>query len=138
LLGLSTRPHLSATSGELINIVAHGEWAVNCPSIAAGEAHLLASGRLLDADVLKVGHHGSGGSTSREFLQAVGPQYAVISVGYDNYFGHPAPALLERLDAMPGLAVLRTDEAGTVEFITKGQHFGRLGRLSCSTGRLVL
>jgi competence protein ComEC len=88
----------------------------------AGEAHLLASGRLLDADVLKVGHHGSGGSTSREFLQAVGPQYAVISVGYDNYFGHPAPALLERLDAMPGLAVLRTDEAGTVEFITDGER----------------
>jgi competence protein ComEC len=87
-----------------------------------GEARLLASGRPLDADVLKVAHHGSGSSTSREFLEAVGPQFAVISVGYDNHFGHPAPALLERLGAMPGLAVLRTDEVGRVEFVTDGQR----------------
>ena len=96
---------------------------------AAGEAHLLASGRPLSADVLKVAHHGSGSSTGRGFLEAVGPQFAVISVGVNNYFEHPAPALLERLREVPGLVVLRTDQAGTVEFVTDG------GRVWMRTGR---
>ena len=96
---------------------------------SAGEAHLLASGQPLDADVLKVAHHGSGSSTGRAFLQAVAPQFAVISVAPDNVFGHPAPALLERLGQVPDLAVLRTDQAGTVEFFTDGERvWVRTGR----------
>jgi competence protein ComEC len=96
---------------------------------AAGEAHLLASGQPLDADVLKVAHHGSGSATGRDFLQAVAPRFAVISVALDNLFGHPDPALLERLGEVPDLAVLRTDEAGTVEFITDGERlWARTGR----------
>lgn len=87
---------------------------------AAAEASLLASGQPLDADVLKVAHHGSGSSTARAFLEAVGPRFAVISVGLNNRFKHPDPGLLERLGAVPDLAVLRTDQAGTVEFITDG------------------
>ncbi len=86
------------------------------------EANLLASGQPLDADVLKVAHHGSGSSTGRAFLEAVDPRFAVISVGIDNDFDHPAPALLDRLGKVPDLAVLRTDQAGTVEFITDGER----------------
>jgi competence protein ComEC len=88
---------------------------------AAGEADLLASGQPVDAEVLKVAHHGSGSSTGRAWLRAVSPRFAVISVGIDNRFGHPDPALLERLGELPGLEVLRTDQAGTVEFVTDGQ-----------------
>ena len=70
-------------------------------------------GGLLDADILKVGHHGSAGSTTEEYLAAVTPYYAVISCGEDNSYGHPASDALKRL-AEAGAVVLRTDEDGTV------------------------
>ena len=86
------------------------------------EEQLLRSGRPLAAQVLKVAHHGSGGSTGAEFLAAVEPRYAVISVGAENRFGHPAPAVLARLAASGETAVLRTDQEGTVEFVTDGER----------------
>jgi competence protein ComEC len=65
-----------------------------------GEARLLQRAKpLLAAEVLKVGHHGSATSTSREFLEAVHPQLAVISCGIRNRFGHPRPETLESLGA---------------------------------------
>lgn len=70
-------------------------------------------GGMLDVDILKVGHHGSDGSSTDEYLAAVTPYYAVISCGEDNAYGHPAPAALERLSAA-GALILRTDEEGTV------------------------
>ena len=63
------------------------------------EQLLLGSTQDLSADLLKVAHHGSGGSSCDEFLAAVSPAYAVISVGEDNRFGHPNEAVLERLEA---------------------------------------
>jgi competence protein ComEC len=77
------------------------------------------SDQLLAADVLKVAHHGSEGSSSAEFLTAVNPSYAVISVGADNPFGHPGQAILERLG---NVTLLRTDQQGTVELITDGHR----------------
>ncbi|MBN1136288.1 MAG: DNA internalization-related competence protein ComEC/Rec2 [Anaerolineae bacterium] len=88
---------------------------------AQAEAALLRSGRPLGAAVLKVAHHGSGGSTSAAFLDAVGPKFAVISVGEGNWFGHPSDELLERLQTQ-GVTVLRTDQVGTVEFVTDGER----------------
>ena len=64
------------------------------------------------ADVLKVPHHGSR-TTSPVFLAAVRPRIAVISVGADNTFGHPAPELLAALDGL-GTTVARTDLDGDV------------------------
>jgi competence protein ComEC len=89
---------------------------------AEAERLLLASGQPLPAGVLKVAHHGSGGSSSAEFLSAVDPAYAVISVGTDNRFGHPQEAVLDRLGQMGEVEILRTDEQGTVEFVTDGQR----------------
>jgi competence protein ComEC len=83
---------------------------------------LLGAGQPLPAGVLKVAHHGSGGSSTAEFLDAVDPAYAVISVGAENRFGHPQEAVLDRLTRTGEVEILRTDEQGTVEFVTDGQR----------------
>jgi competence protein ComEC len=76
----------------------------------------------LRSTVLKVAHHGSGTSTSQQFLAAVDPEVAVISVGEDNPFGHPSPEVVERLiNRLGENNVYRTDEHGTIEFITDGE-----------------
>jgi competence protein ComEC len=89
---------------------------------AEAEELLLESGQPLAADVLKVAHHGGGGSSTAGFLAAVRPRYAVISVGADNRFGHPKQEVLDRLDAIGSVTTLRTDEQGTIEFVTDGQR----------------
>jgi competence protein ComEC len=72
--------------------------------------------------VLKVAHHGSDTSTTDEFLNVLMPQIAVISVG-ENDFGHPTQEVLDRLAGRLGAAnIYRTDEDGTIEFITDGQR----------------
>jgi competence protein ComEC len=87
---------------------------------AEAERMLLKSGQVLSAGILKVGHHGSGESSTFEFLEAVGPQYAVISVGASNRSGLPAAEALERLAQSGDVTILRTDEHGRVEFTTDG------------------
>lgn len=72
------------------------------------------------ADVLKVGHHGSKSSTSAGFLQAVSPKYAVISVGANNDYHHPHKGTIDKLKKA-GVEVLRTDEKGTILFVTNGK-----------------
>jgi competence protein ComEC len=90
--------------------------------IEAGvERELAAGGAALASTVLKAPHHGGDTSSSQPFLEAVAPQVAVISVGAENRFGHPAAEVLERY-AAPGIPVLRTDELGTVEFVTDGER----------------
>ncbi|MHB9146795.1 MAG: ComEC/Rec2 family competence protein [Symbiobacteriia bacterium] len=86
---------------------------------ALSEAEMLASGRTLKADVLKVGHHGSVSSTTEAFLSAVAPKYAVISVGKDNDYGHPSRSMMQRLKAR-GIPVYRTDESGTIVAVSDG------------------
>jgi competence protein ComEC len=77
----------------------------------------------LRSTVLKVGHHGSDGSSSAAFLAVVNPALAVISVGKDNTFGHPGAATMQRLtDRLSSDKIYRTDQSGTVEFITNGQR----------------
>ena len=78
------------------------------------EYALLKSGWDVSADVLKVSHHGSNTASSEKFLEAVRPKVAVISVGANNKFGHPAPATVARLKAL-GIKIKRTDLDGTVK-----------------------
>lgn len=75
---------------------------------------------LLDSDVLKVGHHGSRTSTSLEYSQAVSPEYAVISAGKDNNYGHPHQEVLDILEQV-GAKILSTIELGTIKFQTDGK-----------------
>jgi competence protein ComEC len=72
--------------------------------------------------VLKVAHHGSDTSTTDEFLNVVLPRVAVISVGQNDY-GLPKAEVVDRLAGRLGLNnIYRTDEDGTVEFITDGRR----------------
>lgn len=77
------------------------------------EKELLKQGSAVDAEVLKVGHHGSASSTSEDFLQAVQPNIAILSVGAKNRYGHPAARVVQLLQAK-GISVLRTDVEGDV------------------------
>lgn len=84
------------------------------------EQNILEAGFDLESTVLKVGHHGSENSTTYPFLREVMPEYAVISVGEGNSYGHPTPESLSRLrDA--GATILRTDENGTIICTSDGE-----------------
>jgi len=83
------------------------------------EKDMIDNGMFLKADVLKVGHHGSYSSTSKEFLKEVSPKYAVISVGKNNNYGHPAQEVLERLE-MYKVDLFRTDLQGHIIAISDG------------------
>lgn len=88
---------------------------------AITEREMMLYGMDLDADVLKVAHHGADTSTCQAFLEAVSPKYAVISVGENNSYGFPAADVSKRLDAMD-VSVYRTDKQGTVTFLGNGQR----------------
>ena len=79
---------------------------------AAVEGRLVKYGNLPDTELLVVGHHGSRNASSDQLLQAIEPEWAVISVGYNTY-GHPAGETLGRL-ARWGCEIYRTDWSGTV------------------------
>jgi competence protein ComEC len=85
-----------------------------------GERTLLASGQPLNSLVVKVPHHGADTSVTLPFLQAVNPQLAIISVGADNRFGHPADLTLEKLEGIP---TYRTDQQGNIEVVTDGERY---------------
>jgi competence protein ComEC len=87
----------------------------------AAEQRFLSEGMDLHADVLKVGHHGSAYSSSPAFVSAVHPKYAIISVGRQNMFGHPAPSTLENLQRL-GVRVYRTDKNGAVKITSDGSQ----------------
>ena len=84
------------------------------------ENELLDAQYYIDADVLKVAHHGSSTGSSQAFLDVVTPEYAVISCGRDNKYGHPHQETLERLIAA-GAEIYRTDEAGDILFLSDGK-----------------
>jgi competence protein ComEC len=75
----------------------------------------------LQADVLKIGHHGSKNSTMPDFLAAVRPRVAIISAGEENPYGHPSPELLGRLEGTH-VRILRTDRDGAIHVLTDGDR----------------
>ncbi len=84
------------------------------------EELILNKGFDVSADVLKVGHHGSSSSTSYRFLREVMPEYAVISCGRDNSYGHPHSEVLSRLRDS-GAELYRTDLQGDIIFTSDGK-----------------
>ena len=84
------------------------------------EAEMIINGIDLKADVLKVSHHGSDTSNSKEFLKLVDPTYAIISVGKENQYGHPNDKVLSQL-VEEDVQIYRTDEQGTIVVTSDGE-----------------
>ncbi|MEU7632353.1 ComEC/Rec2 family competence protein [Nocardia sp. NPDC049220] len=94
---------------------------------APAQRALMHAGIPIQADILKLPHHGSR-TTTKEFLTAVGPRLVLVSVGADNTFGHPNPAVLADLSAL-GATVARTDRRGDIAV------FGDRGSLRIASSR---
>ncbi len=88
---------------------------------AEGPAEAALAGTL-DAEILKVGHHGSSTSSATAFLNKVSPEIAIISVGVDNSYGHPADETIQRLQNS-GAEVYRTDINGNIIVATDGKTY---------------
>lgn len=85
------------------------------------EAELLTAELPLASTILKVGHHGSKGSTGEAFVEAVNPQLAIIQAGVDNDYGHPHTEVLDRL---AGRQILRNDHHGRIHITSDGMTIG--------------
>ncbi len=117
-----TREGSSVNDNSLVLRLSYGNVSILFAADAerAEEQDILAGGAELKSTVLKLGHHGSNSSTTYPFLYAVEPAFAVISVGADNLYGHPAEDVLSRLrDA--GVTTYRTDLQGTVICRSEGE-----------------
>lgn len=127
-LGSSTIDILGVNSTEdtnnssIVLMITYGETKFLFTGDAERDAEqtILSTGADLSCDVLKVGHHGSDSSTSYVWLDAILPEYAVISVGKDNSYGHPTDAVLSRLrDAE--VKTYRTDLNGDIYATSDGK-----------------
>lgn len=85
------------------------------------EDEMIESGSLRHADVYKAGHHGSDTSGSQDFMDIISPDYAVISCGAGNSYGHPCESTLERLSQFTD-KIYRTDLCGTIVFVSDGEN----------------
>ena len=83
------------------------------------EKEILDKYNLPDIDVLKVGHHGSRTSSSKEFINEIKPKYSIISVGKNNRYGHPNKEVLENLN---NSKIYRTDQDGSIMFKIKNKE----------------
>lgn len=101
----------------LVLSVTHGEHRFVFTGDIEEEAEATLAPRIGKATVVKVAHHGSASSSSSALIAAVDPEWAVISCGQSNRFGHPRDEVLGRWH---GAAIARTDRDGTVEFASDG------------------
>jgi len=76
------------------------------------------------SEVMKAGHHGSRSATSEEWIEAVRPEYAILSCGKNNEYHHPHPEVVERLKS-DGVKICRTDEEGDIVFVLRNGRFER-------------
>lgn len=120
--------HLDPTSDDqnensIVGVCEYGNYRVMFTGdiTSAAEKRLVSAyGSDLDCDVLSVPHHGSKGSSCKEFLRATSPVYAVVSVGAKNSYGHPTKEALQRI-ANQGAESLRTDELSTIVIRSDGK-----------------
>ena len=115
----------SSNDGSIVAKLTYGKTSIMLTgdSTAKTEKIILSrnSGEVLDSAILKVGHHGSRTSSSTEFVKAVSPAYALVSLGKENKYGHPHQETLDTL-AQFGAKILRTDLLGTIIMSSDGQN----------------
>ena len=109
-------PDVSDNDGSMFVRLSNGRASFTTSGDASEAAELMISSQGdWSAQIMHVGHHGSGSSTSYAWIKEVRPGLAIVSCGRDNMYGHPAPDTLKRL-ADFGVPTLRTDRAGTLRF----------------------
>lgn len=116
---------LDTNTGSLVARLVYGKSSMllTGDAPAAIEDYLAATdGTKLHSDILKVAHHGSKSSISLPFYGVVNPQVAAISVGAGNTYGHPNKETLDALNQF-GIKTLRTDQSGTLRFVSDGEKF---------------
>ena len=119
-------PDGDINNASIVAVLRHGGFV----ALLTGDAEAPIESRLTDRgllgpiDVLKVGHHGSRSGTTAQLLELTRPAVALISVGIDNDYGHPAGVTLATLDRQAGLIVHRTDLEGDLEVTSDGRAFG--------------
>ncbi len=96
------------------------------------EKEMLKAKEDLSADVIKLGHHGSSTSSSKAFIKAVNPSFAIISCGKNNDYGHPHKETIKTLNDF-NITYYRTDEVGTIVSVTDGTYL----KFSSSTGEIA-
>ncbi|MBS6397170.1 MAG: MBL fold metallo-hydrolase [Clostridiales bacterium] len=116
------RSYSDNNNNSIVIHMTHGEntFLFTGDAEAEAEEDMLSAGLNVDADVLKTAHHGSHSSTTDDFLKAVSPEYAVISCGEDNRYGHPHAETLNKF-RQTGVSVYRTDEQGTITAVSDGE-----------------
>src|SRR5690606_32158547 len=102
----------------LVLLVEHGSFQALFAGAAGFPAEARLRGRIGAVALLKVGHHGSAGSTGEPWLSELEPQAAVVSVGRNTY-GHPSPAAVARIESS-GADLWRTDRDGSITVETDG------------------
>lgn len=100
-------------------VYGENEFLLTGDSPSAIENYLVYKKYNLESDVLKLGHHGSRTSSSDNFVRAVNPEYAVVSSGKDNRYGHPHQEVLALLEKL-NIKTLRTDTSGSIIFKSDG------------------
>jgi competence protein ComEC len=118
-------PDWDLNNTSLVMLITHGDVSFLLTGDIGSSAEKYVAELLTTNDqrlttVLQVPHHGSGSSSTAEFLEAVRPQYAVIQLGEDNRYRFPNEGVLERLKRI-GAKIYRTDKNGAIEFKTDGK-----------------
>ncbi|MGN1411755.1 MAG: ComEC/Rec2 family competence protein [Oscillospiraceae bacterium] len=107
----------------VVTILTHGDnkFIFTGDASNTSESEMIENNLLEDVDVLKVGHHGSDTASSKEFIEAIKPEYAVISCGEGNKYNHPHEKTFDTLqEVMPNIEIYRTDVDGTIKMVSNG------------------
>lgn len=115
---------LGANDGSLVMRLVYGDTSVMLQgdSTAKIEEYLVTLGGNLDSNILKTGHHGSKTSTTESYVEAVSPEWAIISAGNGNSYGHPHQETLDTLNKEK-VKILGTYDLGRIVFESDGKEF---------------
>lgn len=126
ITGTNSMTDISSNDGSIVLFVRYKQVTILLmgDQETTGELTLSCLGLLEPMTIVKVGHHGSKSSSSMEFVSRTQPEYAVISVGKNNRFGHPSPEVVSRYDLFRSV-LLRTDLMGSIELLSDGDRVWR-------------
>ena len=120
-----SKGHVHQNNNSIVGKLTFGKFSM----LMTGDAEKEEEARLIkeqntkmSSKVLKVGHHGSNGSSEKDFIRSIRPEIAVISAGLHNSYGHPGAKALERL-SKENVEIYRTDTMGTVTIRTDGKDY---------------